>query len=241
MQCSVGFQKIIVGILCLYTLGFAFAAMHMFSMNEKELDETTQQIIDQSNKTFKNVQVNKQSFSDNRANNLGENNKNNKETMTKTIATFTTNKGTFEIELFRDQTPKTVENFVTLSQKGFYNETKFHRIIKGFMIQGGDPNSKDDSLKARWGTGGPGYAFEDEFVSELSNVSGTISMANSGPATNGSQFFINVADNIFLDGKHTVFGKVISGIDLIETLSGVATDASDKPLDPVIVYDIIMQ
>jgi len=161
--------------------------------------------------------------------------------MAKKIATITTNIGTFEIELFAEQTPKTVKNFVDLAEKGFYNETKFHRIIENFMIQGGDPNSKDDSLKARWGTGGPGYSFEDEIVPELSNVSGTISMANSGPDTNGSQFFINVADNTFLDGKHAVFGKTTSGMDVVETLSKVSTDATDKPLDPVIISSITIK
>jgi cyclophilin family peptidyl-prolyl cis-trans isomerase len=206
-------------------------------VHEKELDYTTEKIIDESDRVLEKIKESRQSSS----NSIITDGKNNKETMAKNIATFTTNKGSFEIELSAEQTPQTVENFTTLAKKGFYDETKFHRIIEGFMIQGGDPNSKDDSLKSRWGTGGPGYAFEDEFVAELSNVSGTISMANSGPNTNGSQFFINVADNVFLNGKHTVFGKIVSGMDVIEALSRVATDPSDKPLDPVIITSITIQ
>ena len=125
------------------------------------------------------------------------------------IAVFTTNQGTFSLSLEAEKAPNTVANFVKLAQAGFYNGQRFHRVIEGFMIQGGDPLSKDVSNKAMWGTGGPGYQFADEFGVGLSNVVGTISMANAGPNTNGSQFFINTNDNVFLDGKHAVFGKVI--------------------------------
>ena len=128
-------------------------------------------------------------------------------------ATLKTNKGEITIEFDTTNTPKTSENFIKLAKEGFYNGTKFHRVIKDFMIQGGDPLTKDNSKMDYWGTGGPGYKFADEITPNNKNMRGTISMANSGPNTNGSQFFINTKDNNFLDTKHTVFGKVISGMD----------------------------
>lgn len=169
---------------------------------------------------------------------------NNKEIMsnetTNPIAVLQTNYGTIEIELLKDLAPKTVENFVTLSQNNFYDGVRFHRVIEGFMIQGGDPLSKDASMMDRWGTGGPGYTFEDEIHEGNNNLAGTISMANAGPNTNGSQFFINVADNSYLDDKHTVFGKVISGYDdvvekisLVDTLPGI-----NRPVEDVVIEKI---
>lgn len=155
-----------------------------------------------------------------------------------TQATLKTNLGDIVIALDTTNTPKTAENFTTLAESGFYNGTKFHRIIKGFMIQGGDPLSKDDSKQAYWGTGGPGYQFDDEIKPTNSNGAGTISMANAGPNTNGSQFFINVADNGFLNGKHTVFGKVTSGYDLVEKMSMVATAPNDRPLEAIVINSI---
>lgn len=155
-----------------------------------------------------------------------------------TQATLKTNLGDIVITLDTANTPKTAENFTKLASSGFYNGTKFHRIIKGFMIQGGDPLSKDDSKQAYWGTGGPGYQFDDEIKPTNSNVPGTISMANAGPNTNGSQFFINVADNSSLNGKHTVFGKVTSGYDLVEKMSMVATAPNDRPLEPIVINSV---
>jgi len=155
-------------------------------------------------------------------------------------ATITTNKGVITLELFGDQTPETVGNFTKLAQEGFYNGTKFHRVIDGFMVQGGDPLTKDDSAQSVWGTGGPGYKFADEIVPGLSNVTGTISMANAGPNTNGSQFFINVADNTFLDGKHAVFGKVTEGMDLVIALSQVERNQRDVPVDPIILESVVV-
>lgn len=155
-------------------------------------------------------------------------------------ATFNTNKGSFELELFPELAPKTVENFVTLAESEFYNGVKFHRVIKGFMIQAGDPQSKDDDLSDRWGTGGPGYTFEDEIHAKNNNLIGTISMANAGPNTNGSQFFINTNDNDFLDTKHTVFGKVVSGLDIVSTIEGVETFPGDRPVEPVVIESIVI-
>ncbi len=154
---------------------------------------------------------------------------------------FKTNLGEIEFELFSDKAPKTVNNFIKLAGEGFYDNTKFHRVIKGFMIQGGDPLSKDDSSKAGWGTGGPGYTFEDEIHDANNNVIGAISMANAGPNTNGSQFFINTANNSFLDTKHTVFGKVVNGMDVVKKIESVSTDPTDKPIEPVIIEKIILK
>lgn len=153
-------------------------------------------------------------------------------------ATLHTNAGDVTLELFDADAPNTVANFVKLAAKGFYNGTKFHRVIKDFMIQGGDPQTKDDSLMQRWGTGGPGYSFEDEIHANNRNNTGTIAMANSGPDTNGSQFFINVADNNFLDTKHTVFGRVTAGMGVVAKIEETATDSSDRPIAPMIINTI---
>ncbi len=152
-------------------------------------------------------------------------------------ATLKTNHGDIVIA-FNAKTPKTVENFVKLAQSGFYDGTKFHRIIKDFMNQGGDPLTKDDSKMMYWGTGGPGYKFADEINSDNRNDVGTISMANAGPNTNGSQFFINVKDNSFLDTKHTVFGKVVKGLDVVMAINSVKTDEADRPLEPVTLLKV---
>jgi cyclophilin family peptidyl-prolyl cis-trans isomerase len=152
-------------------------------------------------------------------------------------ATFHTNKGDITIELLNEKAPKTVENFVKLAQSGFYNGVKFHRVIKGFMIQGGDPLTKDDSKADYWGTGGPGYTFNDEISNDNKNDVGTIAMANAGPNTNGSQFFINVNANNFLDTKHTVFGKVIKGMEVVKEIEVVKT-VQDRPLEAVVINSI---
>ncbi|HRY62669.1 MAG TPA: peptidylprolyl isomerase [Candidatus Paceibacterota bacterium] len=152
-------------------------------------------------------------------------------------ATMKTNMGDIVLELYKDKAPVTVENFVKLSNSGFYNGTKFHRVIKDFMIQGGDPNSK----LADWSThgmGGPGYAFEDE-INDIKLVAGVLAMANAGPNTNGSQFFIVTAESTpWLDGKHTAFGKVIGGMDIVKKIEDVATGQNDHPLEDVVVESI---
>lgn len=140
--------------------------------------------------------------------------------------TLHTSKGNIEIELFPEKAPKTVANFVALAQKQFYDGTKFHRVIKDFMIQGGDPISKTNEV-ARYGTGGPGYSFEDEKNGEHV-VRGALAMANSGPNTNGSQFFIvTVKAAPWLDGVHTVFGKVTKGMDIVDAI-GNAPKADER-------------
>jgi len=140
--------------------------------------------------------------------------------------------------MMEKEAPNTVANFVKLAKSGFYDGTKFHRVIKGFMIQGGDPQTKDDSLMMRWGTGGPGYQFEDEIHAENRNDAGTISMANAGPDTNGSQFFINVKGNNFLDTKHTVFGRVVKGMEVVQEIENTPTGESDRPVEAVTIASV---
>lgn len=164
--------------------------------------------------------------------------------------TFNTNKGSVKLELYTKLMPITTENFLKLVEEGFYNNTKFHRVIEGFMVQGGDPLSKDDNL-VLYGQGGPGYTIEDEFVEHeaLSNLRGTISMANTGqPNSGGSQFFINLADNIFLDfdkepfaSKHPVFGRVIEGMGVVDAIARVQTDENDIPVEDVVVESITVE
>jgi cyclophilin family peptidyl-prolyl cis-trans isomerase len=156
-------------------------------------------------------------------------------------ATLHTTKGVIVIELYTNDAPNTVANFTKLAQTGFYTGTKFHRVIKGFMVQGGDPLSKDDSMMARWGTGGPGYQFNDEIHTNNRNAPGTISMANAGPNTNGSQFFINTADNAFLDTKHTTFGKVVSGLEVVSAIENTPTAPGDRPLEPMVITSITLE
>jgi peptidyl-prolyl cis-trans isomerase B (cyclophilin B) len=144
-----------------------------------------------------------------------------------TNATLHTNVGAIEIELFDDDAPKTVQNFLDLAGKGFYDGVVFHRVIPDFMIQGGDPTGT--------GSGGPGYTFEDEF-NDRPVVRGALAMANAGPNTNGSQFFIVTAQATpWLDGKHTVFGQVTNGMDVVDQISNVPTDGSDKPRDRIAI------
>ena len=150
-----------------------------------------------------------------------------------TDATMHTNHGAIAVELFDDDAPKTVENFRKLAGEGFYDGVIFHRVIPDFMIQGGDPTGT--------GSGGPGYTFEDEF-NEHKVERGALAMANAGPNTNGSQFFIVTTEAApWLDGKHTVFGRVKEGMEVVDTISGVNTDASDKPRDAVTIERVELQ
>jgi peptidyl-prolyl cis-trans isomerase B (cyclophilin B) len=145
-------------------------------------------------------------------------------------ATLQTNHGPIELELHDDDAPKTVENFRKLAGDGFYDGVIFHRVIPDFMIQGGDPTGT--------GTGGPGYTFEDEF-NDHKVERGALAMANAGPNTNGSQFFVVTAEATpWLDGKHTVFGRVTSGMEVVDAISQVETDASDKPREAVVIERI---
>ena len=147
-------------------------------------------------------------------------------------AVMKTSKGDITIELYADRAPRTVNNFVFLAREGFYDGTKFHRVIKDFMVQGGDPTGT--------GTGGPGYKFHDEFHKELRHSGpGILSMANAGPHTNGSQFFITHTDTAWLDGKHAVFGKVTGGMDVVNAIPARDPGRGKDPAETIMSIEII--
>ena len=153
---------------------------------------------------------------------------------TRPRATIETTKGTIVIELYKDKAPKTVANFIKLTKQGFYKWIIFHRVIPGFMIQTGDPNGT--------GGGGPGYMFEDEFSPDLRHDGpGVVSMANRGPNTNGSQFFITLAATPWLDGKHSVFGRVVQGQEVVQQIAAVKRDASDRPLEKIEMKQVTIE
>lgn len=154
-------------------------------------------------------------------------------------AILKTSLGDITVDFYGVDSPKTVNNFLTLAKEGFYDGTLFHRVIKDFMIQGGDPNSKSSDWSTH-GTGGPGYQFEDEFNSHPL-VRGSLAMANSGPDTNGSQFFIVTATSTpWLDGKHTNFGQVTAGMDVVAKIEEVKANQNDHPLDDVKINSIVL-
>ncbi|MEZ5073850.1 MAG: peptidylprolyl isomerase [Solirubrobacterales bacterium] len=145
-------------------------------------------------------------------------------------ATMHTNAGPIQLELFDDDAPKTVGNFRTLASEGFYDDLVFHRVIADFMIQGGCPEGT--------GTGGPGYTFEDE-INDHKVVRGALAMANAGPNTNGSQFFIVTTESAsWLDGKHTVFGRVVAGMEAVDAIEGTETGPGDRPVEPQVIERI---
>ena len=147
------------------------------------------------------------------------------------LAVFETSMGTFKVELFEDKAPRTAQNYISLVNKGFYNGLIFHRVIDGFMIQGGDPKGN--------GTGGPGYVIPDEFHKDLKHTgAGILSMANAGPNSGGSQFFITLDATPWLDGKHAIFGKVVEGLDVVKAIGKVKTGAQDRPQTDVVMKKI---
>jgi cyclophilin family peptidyl-prolyl cis-trans isomerase len=151
--------------------------------------------------------------------------------MANPTVTIETNHGTIEAELFADQTPKTAGNFIELAKKGFYDGVIFHRVIEGFMIQGGDPTGT--------GRGGPGHQIDDEFAPGLAHTqAGIFSMANAGPNTGGSQFFITLAATPWLDGKHAIFGRVTTGLDVVKAIGGVQTGPGDRPVEDVVMEKV---
>ena len=147
------------------------------------------------------------------------------------VAKFETSMGTFEVELFTDLAPKTAQNFMDLANKGFYNGVIFHRVIDNFMIQGGDPTGT--------GTGGPGYKIPDEFGPGLQHDKpGFLSMANAGPNTGGSQFFITLVPTPWLDGKHAIFGQVVKGMDVVEAIGKTKTGQADRPVEDIVMNSV---
>jgi len=155
-------------------------------------------------------------------------------------ATIKTNFGDIKVELFENKAPLTVRNFTDLAKAGFYNGTLFHRVIKDFMIQGGDPLSKESDWSMH-GRGGPGYTFKDE-INDEKVARGALAMANAGPGTNGSQFFVVTTEAApWLDGKHTVFGRVIGGMDVVDKIEAVEVNDNDHPLEDVVVESIVLE
>jgi cyclophilin family peptidyl-prolyl cis-trans isomerase len=149
-----------------------------------------------------------------------------------TSGIITTKFGDIEVELYSDSAPKTIENFKTLTKKGFYDGLIFHRIVPGFVIQGGDPYTRDITNRRRWGTGGPGWNIKAEF-NKNTHARGVLSMARSqDPDSAGSQFFIVLKDSNFLDGQYTIFGKVKSGMDAVDKIATLKTDHADAPINP---------
>jgi len=222
-----------IGILMLCASFFAFLIIRSAG---QEFDPWEQSLKEQSRASGQTA-IMQQSM------NTSQDNTTNGVNVPPTVSQVTlhTNKGDITVELFSDKAPNTVKNFTTLAEKGFYAGTKFHRVIKDFMIQGGDPLSKDDTMKNRWGTGGPGYTFPDETNNEKL-VQGVLAMANAGPNTNGSQFFIVTAEETpWLDGKHTAFGKVIAGMDVVMAIEQTPVGAGDQPISPMIIESISLK
>jgi peptidyl-prolyl cis-trans isomerase A (cyclophilin A) len=171
-----------------------------------------------------------------KANNQVQSDNSVKQTSSKknSIANFETSKGDFKVELFEDKAPITTKNFIDLVNKNFYNGLIFHRVIDGFVIQGGDPNGN--------GSGGPGYTIKDEFHPDLRHdAAGILSMANAGPNTGGSQFFITLAPAPHLDNRHSVFGRVIAGLDVVKAIGKVKVGPMDKPVEDVVIKKITVE
>ncbi len=227
----------------LYKIGILIALLLIILLGLSKLGN-----VDKNKKTSQdadNVKITQENKEDN---NKSETKSMNESKEGDTIVVMKTNKGDITIELFTEDMPITAGNFLKLVKEDFYDGVKFHRVIDGFMIQGGDPLTKDDDKQNMWGTGGPGYAIEDEHVPGFSNLRGSISMANSGPSSGGSQFFINLVDNVNLDydkqpmtSKHPVFGKVIEGMNVVDTIGKVKTGPRDIPVEPVVIEDIVVK
>lgn len=225
---------IIFVVACLVTFGIIQKAI---AVTNKEVDLVNikiAQINETSGANLKKIKGLSQ----------GENKTQNKNMDEKQItkAIFKTSMGDIEVSL-RKETVETTANFIKLAKQGYYDGTRFHRVIPNFMIQAGDPNSRDLNLKARWGTGGPGYTFKDEFFPDDDMLQGVLAMANAGPGTNGSQFFIVTAPQgtDWLTHKHTIFGKVTRGLDVALAIEKVPTEGSDRPIKDVLINQIILQ
>lgn len=223
---------ILAGVLAILVIGAGFA--WFFNQNTENMDQNNGQNIENSSEEERDASEEKEVVSS--ATHTNPDNPR---------VTLATSEGAIVLELFEDKAPVTAGNFIKLAEEGFYNGTKFHRVIQDFMIQGGDPNTKTDNTDI-YGTGGPGYTIEDEFVEGMYNYKGTISMANSGrPNSGGSQFFINLTDNNFLDfdkdplaSKHPVFGRVIGGMDIVEAIGSTETGARDLPSTPIVIREV---
>ncbi|MEN9881039.1 MAG: hypothetical protein RLZZ308_222 [Candidatus Parcubacteria bacterium] len=218
-------MKITVGVVIAFASAvilLAYILQPKSSATEKTISETTGQQASTTSATSKELT-------------------HTMDTKTYTNAVITTNKGVIEIA-FATNTPVTVENFTKLASSHFYEGVRFHRVIKDFMIQGGDPLSKEMDKKSVWGTGGPGYRFNDELTGSEQYTLGTVAMANAGPNTNGSQFFIVTANpGVGLPPSYTVFGKVVKGLEVALAIQEVKTNGQDQPLEDVIIENVELQ
>ena len=242
-------KLIIFFAIMLIVTGCSYNGQNNLKMNEKNApknistnndSDVINRINDIKNGATPKVKPKKESNNKINKNNMQKNNQQQLKDLTKQYsqAIIKTNLGDITVKFYSEDSPITVNNFLNLAKNGFYNNTKFHRVIKDFMIQGGDPLSKEDSMTSRWGTGGPGYKFQDEFNNHKL-VKGSLAMANSGPNTNGSQFFIVTAEATpWLDGKHTNFGEVINGMDVVEKIEASKTGAQDRPLKNIVINSI---
>ncbi len=225
-------------IIILIIIGFGALAV-WFLINEKVAtnENLSEENIDLS--VINNEEVN--TIKDN--NNITTQPITNNDIQKMTTATINTNMGDITIEFFEKDAPKTVENFLKLAKEGYYDGIKFHRVIPGFMIQAGDPLTKDDSKMSLWGTGGPGYKFADEIdaksdlYTKTGYKKGIMAMANSGPNTNGSQFFIMHTDYP-LPPSYAIFAKVVSGLDVVDKIGNTKTTTNDRPVSPIIIKSV---
>lgn len=236
--------------------GLIFSMVFLSGCTAKEAKETVEQPVeDASNYVPEMMDINKKAHEDinnavnkenqhlqdslSEGNVKGEDDESNNLSQKYMYAVLKTTSGDIKVKFDADNAPNTVNNFLKLASEKFYDGTKFHRVIKGFMIQGGDPLSKDDSLKSRWGTGGPGYKFADELKGTEKYAQGTVAMANSGPNTNGSQFFIVTASPSYpLPPSYTVFGHVVSGLDTALKIENVKTGENDRPVENVTINSV---
>lgn len=223
MKQDFGFSFWVVVVVTLgFLIAFGFALFRVFNMTDTNKVQTSTLIPAETKEVIKEEAA--------EAANKG------------TVVLMKTNMGDVRLELYPEKAPLTVENFLKLAKSGFYEGTKFHRVIKDFMIQGGDPNSKNSDWSTH-GTGGPGYQFNDEF-NDVKLVAGVLAMANSGPNTNGSQFFIVTAGATpWLDGKHTAFGRVVGGMDVVQAIENVEVDKQrgDHPIKDVVVEKVVAE
>lgn len=228
------YTNYIIGLLILCAIGFLIYAIYLPSKDKKD---TYEQKVENNL-----VATNTQEVKEKQTQNMQENKK---EMYT---VKMETNKGVINLELNSKIAPKTVENFIKLTNSGFYNGVKFHRVIKDFMIQSGDPQSKDDKLMGMWGTGGPGYKFDDEITDPATYKAGykrgILAMANSGPNTNGSQFFIMHKD-VPLSPDYTIFGKIKDGdeasFETLDTIANVKTVPGDRPVENVVITKVSIE
>ncbi len=224
MKQDYGFSFWVVVIVSLgFLIAFGFALFRVFNMTDTNKVQTSTLIPAETKEVIKEVAAETPAVKGN-------------------VVIMKTNMGDIKVELYPGKAPLTVENFIKLAKSGLYEGTKFHRVIKDFMIQGGDPNSKNPDWSTH-GTGGPGYQFADEF-NDVKLVAGVLAMANSGPNTNGSQFFVvTAAATPWLDGKHTAFGRVIEGMDIVRSIENVQVDKmrGDHPIRDVVLQKVIVE